>query len=473
MINFTNTYSKLPSSFFEEVMPEKVSSPKLLCFNEKLADTLGINYQNSSVDDLAQIFSGSKLLPGSNPIAMAYAGYQFGHPVFQLGDGRAHLLGEVKGFDIQLKGSGKTKFSRNGDGKSALGPVIREYLVSEAMHALGVPTSRSLCAVATGDEVLRQDGFEPGGIFTRVADSHIRVGTFQYFSFRKDINSIKTLLNYAIKRHYPDLKKYSNEKDKAIEFLKKIIENQSDLIAKWSSLGFIHGVMNTDNFSIAGITIDYGPCAFLDEFKYDKVFSSIDRNGRYSFFNQVPIAKWNILRLAECFLPLISDNQKEALQIIESEVVALLDIFDKKRMTLLGEKIGIKNLKASDETLVHQFLAYLEKESLDFTLAFREITNLYNATSTFFPKTKDLASFIESWRDRVSLVPQLNEINPIYIPRNHLVQKAIDEAYEGNYDFFNQLLKVISDPYREKNGLEKFAHAPEPHERVYQTFCGT
>ena len=473
MINFSNTYECLPEIFFQKVNPDNFSNPKLIKFNESLASEIGISIENTTEQKLAEIFSGQKILPGSTPLAMAYAGFQFGHPVQQLGDGRAHLLGEVNGHDIQLKGSGQTKFSRRGDGRSALGPVLREYIVSEAMHALGIPTTRALCAVTTGEQVLRQDGPEPGGIFTRVASSHLRVGTFQYFAFRNDIESIRTLFNYTLKRHYPELLKVKSNKEKVIELLKSLTNRQSDLIANWSAVGFIHGVMNTDNFSMAGITIDYGPCAFMDEFKFEKVFSSIDRNGRYSFFNQVPIAKWNILRLAECLLPLISENQDEAIKIIENEVVDLFDQFEKKRMKHFAKKLGLQDYQSSDDLLIMSFLNYLEKESLDYTLAFRNLPDLYNGQTSFYQESQQLNDFKLKWRDRVKNVAHLNNINPIYIPRNHQIQKVIEQAYEKNLKPFHTLVDVLKDPYTSDPIYENYSLGPKPDERVYQTFCGT
>ncbi len=473
MINFVNTYENLPEAFYERINPEDFHNPELILFNEKLATELGINSQGVSEKELACIFSGQKILAGSVPLAMAYAGYQFGHPVPQLGDGRAHLLGETNGYDIQLKGSGRTKFSRQGDGRSALGPVLREYIVSEAMHSLGVPTTRALCAVKTGEDVLRKDGPEPGGILTRVSASHIRVGTFQYFAFRNDLESIKTLLDYSIKRHYPKLSDLTDYKEKSVELLKAFIEKQSELIAKWSSLGFIHGVMNTDNFSLAGITIDYGPCAFMDNFKFEKVFSSIDKAGRYSFFNQVPIAQWNILRFAECLLPLIDEKENVAIKFVENEIVGLLGNFEEKRILRFAEKIGIKNYQKSDKSIILSFLKYLENESLDFTLAFRNLNDLFFGKTSFYPETKELEDFIRQWKERVSSVDHLHGINPIYIPRNHQVEKVIEKAYQGNFEYFYKLLEVTSSPYIEIEEYSHFSQAPKPNERVYQTFCGT
>ena len=473
MINFTNTYENLPENFYELTHPEKFKNPELIIFNEPLANKLGIQFENSTEEELAMVFSGQEILPGSNPLAMAYAGFQFGHPVPQLGDGRAHLLGETVGKDIQLKGSGRTKFSRRGDGRSALGPVLREYIISEAMNVLGVPTTRALCAVTTGEEVYRQDGPEPGGIFTRVADSHIRVGTFQYFAFQKDYASIKTLLEYTVTRHYPELSHITDDKEKSIELLKALIEKQSELVARWSALGFIHGVMNTDNFSLGGFTIDYGPCAFMDEFKFNKVFSSIDEGGRYSFFNQVPIAKWNILRLAECLLPLIDSNQDKAVKVVENEILDLMEKFDEKRMIHFSRKLGINNYKKNDDLLIMDFLKYIEKENLDFTLAFRNLPQLHSSDASFYPKKEGLVNFKNNWKNRVNTTEELNKINPIYIPRNHQVQKAIDEAYQGNFEAFHQLIKVTSKPFEDSEEFHEYSLPPKPEERIYQTFCGT
>ena len=369
MLQLENSYLKLPEKFYQKSKPTQLSAPDLVVFNSSLAKELDLAVQNLSDDELSQIFSGQKFLKGSNPIALAYAGYQFGHPVPQLGDGRAHLLGESSGYDIQLKGSGVTAFSRGGDGKSALGPVLREYIVSEAMHHLGIPTTRALCAVRSGEKVIRQDGPEPGGVFTRVAESHIRVGTFQYFSFQEDFESVEVLLNYTVNRHYPQLSDLSTS-EKAIETLKNFVNKQAELVASWSAIGFVHGVMNTDNCSLAGITIDYGPCAFMEDFRFKKVFNSIDHQGRYSFFNQVPIAKWNTLRFAETLLPLIDSKSEKAIERIKAEVVPLLSVFDKKRSEKIALKLGINDYQEEDEKLVMQFLKYLEDQSLDFTLAF-------------------------------------------------------------------------------------------------------
>jgi uncharacterized protein YdiU (UPF0061 family) len=455
------------------VAPERFGHPRLISFNERLAEELEIDFHGASPSELAQVFSGQKLLEGSEPIAQAYAGFQFGHPVAQLGDGRAHLLGEVNGLDIQLKGSGRTKFSRRGDGRSALGPVLREYIVSEAMHALGVPTTRALCAVATGEEVFRQDGPEPGGILTRVASGHLRVGTFQYFAFQNDIESIKRLLDYTLNRHYPELSEIVDNKQKVMAFLKAFTEKQSDLIAAWSGVGFIHGVMNTDNFSLAGITIDYGPCAFMDEFKWQKTFSSIDDQGRYSYANQVPIAKWNILRLADCLLPLINEDMNTAARIVEEELAQPFCRFEEKRMRKFGQKLGIENYTHSDDALVTDFLSYLEANQLDFTLSFRHLPRLFRGDATFYFQSKQLDQFVKQWKKRVHSIDHLDHINPLYIPRNHQVQKVIDKAYCGDFLHLQKMLEACTCPFTLNTKFEEFSHSPLPEERVYQTFCGT
>lgn len=472
MLKLENSYLKLPEKFYHKVQPAKVHSPQLISLNDQLASEIGLDLESLNEEALTEIFSGQRLIENSVPMALAYAGFQFGHPVPELGDGRAHLLGESSGYDIQLKGSGRTPFSRGGDGKSALGPVLREYLVSEAMHQLGVPTTRALCAVRTGEDIIRQDGPEPGGIFTRVAESHIRVGTFQYFAFQEDNESVETLLNYAVERHYPELSSLPSDK-KSIELLKALTHKQADLIASWSSLGFIHGVMNTDNFSLAGITIDYGPCAFMEEFRFQKVFSSIDRRGRYSFFNQVPIAQWNILRLADCLLPLIHSEQEKAVERVENEVMSLFSSFEEKRFMKLARKLGISTYQKEDEKLVMQFLQYLEDQSLDFTLSLYHLPDLFNGDDSFYKTGKPLENFVNSWKERVDHVEDLYAINPLYIPRNHLIQKAIDRAYKGDDSYFHQLNHILSRPFEKQDKAEEFATPAKPDERVYKTFCGT
>jgi len=456
MIPFKNTYSKLPSQFYQRVMPAKYPAPKLIAYNEELANELGISISENH----AEIFSGQVIPEGAEPLAMAYAGFQFGHPVPELGDGRALLLGEVNGFDLHFKGSGRTPFSRRGDGKSALGPVIREYIVSEAMNALGIPTTRALAAVATGEEVLRQFGQEPGGVFTRVASSHIRVGTFQYFAFKQDLKSLEILLDYTISRHYPHLLKLETTKEKALGLLREVSDRQGDLIAQWSGVGFIHGVMNTDNCHVGGITIDYGPCAFMDEFKFNKVFSSIDERGRYSFFNQVPVIQWNIMRLADCFVPFFGEELPE-------DIYQILNSFPERRMKAFAKKMGITDYEAQDEKLVMEYLAYLEKNELDFTDSFRALARKHGE------KDSSEHPIFTQWRERVKSVDQLDQINPLYIPRNHLVQKAIETVYQGDLSFFKMLHVVLKDPFKYHPDYGDFFKAPQKSERITRTFCGT
>lgn len=468
-----NSYKNLSPKFYQEASAAPYPNAKLLLFNRTLGDELGFPYRSYEDKDLAEFFSGQKLLPGSAPIALAYAGFQFGHPVESLGDGRALLLGDLNGFDLQLKGSGTTAFSRRGDGRSALGPVVREYIVSEAMNILGVPTTRALAIVGTGEKVLRQFGDEPGGVFTRVAPSHIRVGTFQYFYFRSDLEAIRELLDYTLSRHYPELFSLSDYKDKALGLLKNFAKKQGELVAQWSGLGFIHGVMNTDNCALGGFTIDYGPCAFMEEFRFHKVFSSIDQRGRYSFFNQIPIIQWNILRLADTLLPLISLQEEEAIKTVEREIIPILETFPELRLKEFGKKIGITDYKSEDESLIMDFLHYLEKESLDFTLSFRNLPLLFEGKADFYPQTPELESFIEKWKNRVADVQHLNRVNPLYIPRNHFVQKAIDESYQGKMDFTQRLLDALKEPFEERKEYHEFALPAPVNERVERTFCGT
>ncbi len=461
MINFENTYSMLPEEFYQKAEPAEFPKSTLLAFNYELADELGMDASSKSEEDLAKIFSGQEILPGSEPLAMAYAGHQFGHFVPQLGDGRALLLGETKGFDIQLKGAGRTYFSRGGDGKSALGPVIREYILSEAMHKLKVPTTRALAAVLTNEPVYRQEP-EPGGIFTRVASSHLRVGTFQFFASRQDHKSLKTLMDYAIKKHYPKAKT-------PIDFLIEVAKAQGELTSTWISLGFIHGVMNTDNSSIAGITIDYGPCAFMDEYQSQKVFSSIDRNGRYAFMNQGPITQWNILRLAECLIPLIDSDEDKAVSMIE-EALKFLPGFIEER---IEEKLSLKlGLPKPDRILNHLFLSYLEENKLDFTLSFRNLPKLFNGDTTGYPDTDKFQNFISAWKP-IANISELHNINPLYIPRNHQVQRVIDDVYSGNFDSFHQMNKVLQNPFEVNSELDHFKTPPTEQEKVRETFCGT
>ncbi|HEO66126.1 MAG TPA: YdiU family protein [Spirochaetes bacterium] len=485
-MTFDNTYHKLPDRFYKEVTAERFSKPELLAFNENLSDDLGLNLGSQSDIELANFFSGQTLLKGSHPIALPYAGHQFGHFVPQLGDGRAMLLGEIvnpdsKRFDIQLKGSGQTFFSRNGDGKSAIGPVIREYILSEAMYHLGVPTTRALAAVATGDLVYREETV-PGAVFTRIASSHIRIGTFQYFAAKDDLDGLKTLLDYSIQRHYPE-----SGTNPAISFLQKVIQAQVSLVSNWMSLGFIHGVMNTDNMSISGETIDYGPCAFMDQFNAHQVYSFIDRDGRYSYMNQGPILQWNLSRLADCLIPLVHSDKKKAIEMLNSELATISDLFRNEWIERMKRKLGLVSGQAheNDEKLITSWLDYLEKEELDFTLSFRKLEDLLvdndNLSDSFFKQTTEFDTFKTAWTNRLKdqdlelaiVKEKMNGVNPIYIPRNHQVERAIQQAIVGDLSVFNEMNQVLKNPYVYQPNLDFYRVTPLPEEEVTTTFCGT
>ena len=471
-MTFDNTYARLPAPFFAAVQPHPAPQPRLLAWNAPLAAELGLQLPDDA-DKLAGWFSGRDLLPGSEPIALAYAGHQFGNFVPQLGDGRALLLGEVvrpadgKRFDVQLKGSGQTPFSRRGDGKSALGPVIREYLLAEAMHRFGVPTTRALAAVETGEMVMRE-GPMPGGVFTRVASSHIRVGTFQYFAARQDAESLQTLLDYAIARHYPQA---AEAERPAVAFFAQAMEAQARLVAHWMDLGFIHGVMNTDNCAISGETLDYGPCAFMDEFDYHKVFSSIDQMGRYAFGRQPSIAHWNLQRLAECLM-MLGDDQA----LYEVELDRFAGLFEQTYLERLARKLGLAKLEEGDDKLITAWLQHLQDHALDYTLSFRDLASRVPGDGE--PRFGD---FEAAWRARLgkdarageAVQAQMNALNPLFIPRNHQVERAIDAAIEGDLSVFHELHQVLQQPFDEQPGFAAYAEPPRPEERVTQTFCGT
>lgn len=484
MFKFQNTYKDLPSHFFRETAPATVPTPTLIEFNKNFAKELGINFENLSVNELAQIFTGNQLLEGSNPMALAYAGHQFGHFSPQLGDGRAVLLGEFvspknKRYDLQLKGSGVTPFSRNGDGKSSLGPVIREYILSEAMNALGVPTTRALAAVLTGETVYREQPL-PGAVFTRVASSHIRIGTFQYFAAKGDFEAVRTLADYSIDRHYPEIK---NENDKYLLFINRVARAQISLISKWMSYGFIHGVMNTDNMSISGETLDYGPCAFMDDFNFHQVFSSIDHQGRYSYQNQGPIVFWNLSRLADCFIPFIHTDEKIAIKSLEEELEKLPSLLDKEINDKMKTKLGILNNTSDESDLIKSWLDFLQEDKLDFTLSFRNLSTLLldDNQDSLFKESSKFKTFFSSWKTRIKDQPEniekiaksMNQVNPLYIPRNHQVEKAIRQAIEGDFSIFKELNLVLANPFQENIEFDKYKNPPRPEEIVTETFCGT
>ena len=481
-MKLSNSYIGLPEEFYQQIDPTPVKNPSLLIFNEELANSLNIELNE---DDKLNFFSGNKIPKDSIPVALNYSGHQFGNFVHQLGDGRAILLGEVRNknesYDIQLKGSGQTKFSRQGDGRSALGPVLREYILSEAMYHLGIPTTRSLAAVATGEHVVR-DSFEPGGILTRVAKSHLRVGTFEYFASRQQWEDLKLLADFAIQRHFPKIRETDNH---YLELLKKVASNQSILIANWMSVGFIHGVMNTDNFTISGETIDYGPCAFLDEYHPGKVFSSIDQNGRYAYGNQPSISSWNLASLAGCLIAFIDKDSDKANE-FATEVLENYSIDTNQRiLDLMCKKIGLDGSKKNNQEILRNLLKLMMDNESDFTITFRSLSDiLLNNSDNFlaqFHQKNEVSGWINNWKSALSLenknvgeiISNLNNTNPMYIPRNHQVQKAIEESYLGNLKVLEEMLEVLKNPFQENVSLSHYSEAPSEQQRVTQTFCGT
>ncbi|MCP3369028.1 protein adenylyltransferase SelO [Bradyrhizobium cajani] len=485
---FQNSYSALPDSFFARVAPTPVAAPRLIKLNRPLAVQLGLDPDLLETPEGAEILAGKTVPAGADPIAMAYAGHQFGHFVPQLGDGRAILLGEVIDKDgvrrdIQLKGSGPTPFSRRGDGRAALGPVLREYVVSEAMHALGIPTTRSLAAVVTGEHVIRETAL-PGAVLTRVAASHIRVGTFQFFAVRRDTDAIRRLADHVITRHYPDLL-HAERPYHAL--LAAIVARQAELVARWLLVGFIHGVMNTDNTSISGETIDYGPCAFMDSYDPAQVFSSIDEMGRYAYANQPRIGLWNLTRLAECLLPLFSDEQEKAVAEAQDILGAFAETFSNAYQAGLRRKVGLFTERDGDEALIQDLLDAMAKNQADFTLTFRKLGDaaVDPAAGDARAQFLDPASFDEwakRWRERIALEPQsaterqatMHAVNPMFIPRNHRVEAVIQAAVNNDdYAPFEELVKVLAKPYEEQPDYAAYADPPLPDQRVLQTFCGT
>jgi uncharacterized protein YdiU (UPF0061 family) len=437
----------------------------------------------------AAMFSGNELAEDSNPIAMAYAGHQFGHFVPQLGDGRAILLGELKGRDgglrdVQLKGAGRTPFSRNGDGRAALGPMLREYIISEAMHALGVPTTRSLAVVTTGEQVFRE-GVLPGAVLTRVAASHVRVGTFQYFAVRGDQDALRALLDYVIARHYPETR---NADVPALAVLRAITERQAALIADWMRVGFIHGVMNTDNMALSGETIDYGPCAFMDEYDPKTVFSSIDHGGRYAYANQAGIAQWNLARLAETLLPLIDADSDKAVGLATEALGGFVERFEAHFIERMRRKIGLVSAEEGDADLIKQLFAAMQNAQADFTLTFRGISlaaqkpDEQAPLSELFAQSTEIDNWLRDWRLRLKRDPQsvpervetMRLANPAFIPRNHRVEAALNAASEsGDLTLFRQLLEILQRPYVHQPEVAEYGLPPKPSERVLETFCGT
>ncbi len=477
--NFDNSYSRLPNAFKENIKPVSVKNPKLLLLNEKLASELNLNFENINKDELSEIFAGNVLPKGSNSIAQAYAGHQFGH-FTMLGDGRATLLGEhltnkKQRYDIQFKGSGKTSFSRNGDGRAALGPMLREYIISEAINYLNIPTTRGLAVVKTGEQVFREIPL-PGAILTRVASSHIRVGTFQYIAARENESELKIFFDYVINRHYPHLKDFENI---ALEFLKAVLDKQIDLVVNWMRVSFVHGVMNTDNMSISGETIDYGPCAFMDTYDPQTVFSSIDKMGRYAYCNQPIITKWNLARLAECLIPLIDTNQNKSIELATEIINSFEKKYEEKWMEMMRHKLGLSVLDEKDKFLILDLLTWMHQHKADYTNTFcylmsEKIPNDKIYTDDHFKIWK------KRWQERLKKekniqdksIKLMKKNNPIVIPRNHKIEEVLKTAQEDNLKPFLRLLEVLKKPYSSREDLKDYQTLSNSDEK-YKTFCGT
>jgi uncharacterized protein YdiU (UPF0061 family) len=477
---FDNSYASDLPGFGAPWEPTDVPDVHIIRLNDALARSLGLDPDELQTRPL--VFTGSAIPTGAEPIAQVYAGHQFGNFSPQLGDGRAVLLGEVvdpagRRFDIALKGSGRTPFSRGGDGKAALGPVLREYLMGEAMHALGVPTTRALVAASTG-EMVRREVLLPGAVLTRVAASHLRVGTFQFFSARGDIDRLRRLVGYTIERHDPGLADHANP---PLALLDAVIGRQTALIAQWMNLGFIHGVMNTDNVTISGETIDYGPCAFMDAYDPTTVFSSIDHGGRYAYGNQPTIGLWNMARLAEALLPLIDDDQERAVELATEILDTYQARYDAAWLDGMRTKLGLDGVDEGDRVLAEDWMKLLGEHRVDMTTAFRrvlhaadgELESRVGVTSLF---DESITDWLDRWTARLApdATATMQRVNPIYLPRNHLVEQALTAAVAGDLAPFDELLAVVTDPFDERPGLERFAApAPDGFSTGYQTFCGT
>ncbi|MFS8066690.1 MAG: protein adenylyltransferase SelO [Byssovorax sp.] len=488
-IAFDNTYARLPDRFHARISPTRVRDPRVVKVNRALAELLGLDADQLASPEGAQVLAGNTLPEGAEPIALAYAGHQFGNFVNQLGDGRAILLGEVVGKDgkrrdIQLKGAGRTPFSRGGDGRAAIGPVLREYIVSEAMAALGVPTTRALAAVTTGERVVREEML-PGAVLTRVAASHIRVGTFQFFAARDDREALATLASYALSRHYPEAMGSGND---ALALLDRVMAAQAALVARWLGVGFVHGVMNTDNTSISGETIDYGPCAFLDEYDPAKKFSSIDRSGRYAFANQPRIAQWNMARLAEALLPLLADGNEEAIRLATERVQGFTALFEAAHARVQRAKLGLVREEEDDPALAADLLERLAASSVDYTVFYRGLCAAAAdpaadaQVASSFENPGAFHDWAEAWRRRLAredLAPEarasaMRLVNPAFIPRNHRVEALIQAAVlRDDFEPFETLVRALERPYEEQPELAYLSEPPQLDERVSRTFCGT
>jgi len=478
--SFDNTYAKLPDDLLVKQAPIPVKLPKLIILNKDLSKDLDLDFTNIKVGSLSQLFSGNVLPTGSESIAQAYAGHQFGH-FTMLGDGRAVLMGEHLSkngdrYDIQFKGSGKTPFSRNGDGRAAMGPMLREYIISEAMHGLGVATTRSLAVVKTGESVIRET-LLPGAVLTRIAASHIRVGTFQYIAATQKEENLKILFDYVINRHYPDIK---NSKNQALDLLKTIMNIQINLVIDWMRIGFIHGVMNTDNVSICGETIDYGPCAFMDTYNPKTVFSSIDQQGRYSFSNQPKIIKWNLARFAECIITLIDDNKDTAIEIATETINTFEKIYEEKWLNMMRDKLGLFGDDENDQILIMELLTWMNNNKTDYTNTFCFLMNEKLSNNKIY-NDKNFLIWKEKWEKRLKLnnnsqekyLKLMHSVNPLVIPRNHKVEEALAAANEGDFEIMNKLLTILKKPYDNQDNIIDFQSSAPSNNVKYQTFCGT
>ncbi len=469
-----NSYAEELHEISEKCTPKGFKYAEMILKNYSLAEELGFDKDYVDSSDCLDIFAGNKLLQNSIPIAQAYSGHQFGHFNPQLGDGRAILLGEINKMDIQLKGIGQTPYSRRGDGRSALSPVLREYVISEFMHALKIPTTRSLFALKTNEDVLRETVL-PGGILTRVAKSHIRIGTFEY-ARTKNNKVLKTLADYSIDRHYPDLEQTDN---KYLSFFAAVCDKQASLISKWMGLGFVHGVMNTDNMTISGETIDYGPCAFMNTYDPKTVFSSIDHNGRYSYQNQPAIVIWNLAKFAETLIPLVDEDEEVSVKKLTEVLQLAMPSYQEYFYKEFGEKLGLQNIDNDNSKIIDDYLKILHSESIDFTLSFRNLAKIIDQSLTIedsvFNKSKDFSVWYRSWKKEINVANvsnQMNLKNPCYIPRNHIVEDALINAVNGDMKEINLIGKLLKEPFTEKNGFEKYSLAPSSNE-PYVTYCGT
>ena len=476
---FDNTYSKLPDPFKEEIGPVPVKNPELVILNKSLSKKLNLDFSNLDNKKISELFSGNSLPLGSKSIAQAYAGHQFGH-FTMLGDGRAVLIGEHLSkkkdrYDIQFKGSGKTIFSRNGDGRAALGPMLREYIISESMYNLNIPTTRSLAVVKTGEEVIRETPLQ-GAILTRVALSHIRVGTFQYIAARDKKEELEILVNYVIQRHYPNIQ---NSKNKALDLLKVVIEKQIDLVVNWMRVGFIHGVMNTDNMSISGETIDYGPCAFMDTYDPKTVFSSIDQMGRYAYCNQPVITKWNLSRFAECLIPLIDKDQNKSVKLATEIINSFEKKYEEKWLNMMRDKLGLFGVDDKDKFLILDLLTWMHQKKLDYTNTFCYLMDFEIEKNENF-KDKDFQNWKKRWKERLKknnntpekYLKLMKSVNPLIIPRNHKVEEVLNEASKNNIKPLVRLLEILNNPYLEQKNIIDY-QKPSSSKEKYQTFCGT